>query len=390
MTSVAADRRWSFWPLVPLYPYGQRQTLRRELVPGEVWSFEQIQGVFYVCVPIRMTVVRLGDGGLLVYAPVAPTEECIRLLRELEQQYGPVRFIILPTSSGLEHKVFVGPFARRCPGATIYHAPDQWSFPLNLPLSWLGLPGDRTRPLPAEPSSAPFFEDCDYAQLGPIDLGPGVFEEVALFHRRSRSLLVTDSLVSIPEEPPAVTQLDPYPLLYHARETAQEAIADSPEARRKGWWRTALFSFYFRPAALETPSLGETLAAARQAPDRSRRALFGLYPFRWQDTWVESFQRLSRQGELLVAPILQQLILNRDPERTLQWVEQVCQWQFERIIPCHLEAPIAARPAELSRAFALFRDPDQQVLPAPDLELLRSINRSLSQRRITPPAQVQL
>jgi len=56
--------------------------------------------------------------------------------QELVAEHGDVSYIILPTVSGLEHKVFVGPF--RCfPHALVFVAPNQWSFPLNLPLSWL-------------------------------------------------------------------------------------------------------------------------------------------------------------------------------------------------------------------------------------------------------------
>ena len=39
-----ADQRWSFWPLLPLYPYGRRRTLFSELIPGQLWSLEQLQG----------------------------------------------------------------------------------------------------------------------------------------------------------------------------------------------------------------------------------------------------------------------------------------------------------------------------------------------------------
>ena len=101
-----ADQHWAFWPLLPLYPFGRRRTLRRELVPGHIWSFEQLQGVFFVAVPIRMTAVKL-NAGLLLYAPVAATAECIALVRELEAEHGPVVSIVHPTSSGLEHKVGV-------------------------------------------------------------------------------------------------------------------------------------------------------------------------------------------------------------------------------------------------------------------------------------------
>ena len=37
-----------------------------------VWCFDQLIGIYYVHVPIRMTVLRLEAGGLFVYAPGAP------------------------------------------------------------------------------------------------------------------------------------------------------------------------------------------------------------------------------------------------------------------------------------------------------------------------------
>ena len=73
-TSEVAQRGWPWWPLLPLYPYGQRSTLIQERVPGQIWTFEQLHGVWYVAVPIRMTVVKVAEG-LLLYAPVAPTPE---------------------------------------------------------------------------------------------------------------------------------------------------------------------------------------------------------------------------------------------------------------------------------------------------------------------------
>ena len=53
-----ADQYWGFWPLLPLYPYGRRRTLLSELIPGQLWSLEQLQGVYYVAVPVRLTVAR--------------------------------------------------------------------------------------------------------------------------------------------------------------------------------------------------------------------------------------------------------------------------------------------------------------------------------------------
>lgn len=87
------------------------------MVKDTIWTFEQTQAIdfFDVYTPVRMTVIRLASGGLWVHAPVAPTAECIRLLRELG---GPVEHIVLPTFA-YEHKVFVGPFARRFPKAEV-------------------------------------------------------------------------------------------------------------------------------------------------------------------------------------------------------------------------------------------------------------------------------
>ena len=71
-------------------------------MPGRIWSFEQVQGLIYVHVPVRMVVVKLDSGGLFAYSTVAPTDECLRLLSELEAAHGPLRHILLPTSA-LEH-----------------------------------------------------------------------------------------------------------------------------------------------------------------------------------------------------------------------------------------------------------------------------------------------
>ncbi|CAK0827928.1 unnamed protein product [Prorocentrum cordatum] len=100
------QQRWNYWPVLPVAPYGRRVTIRKELVPGELWAFDQKLGIYYVQVPIRMTVYRMRSRrGLFVYAPVAPTEECVALLRELEELHGPVLYVVLPTCA-VEHKWF--------------------------------------------------------------------------------------------------------------------------------------------------------------------------------------------------------------------------------------------------------------------------------------------
>ncbi|MEH1866039.1 MAG: DUF4336 domain-containing protein [Nostoc sp.] len=391
------DFSWKLWPVLPLYPYGRRQTIRNEVIKDTIWSFDQIQGIFYVVVPIRMTVVKLEAGGLLIYAPVAPTPECIRLVNELVAEHGNVKYIILPTISGIEHKVFVGPFARYFPTAQVFVAPHQWSFPLNLPLSWLGLPPKRTQVLPEDSSKTPFADEFDYAMLGPIELGPGRFAEVAFFHKRSHTLLVTDSVLSIPDDPPAIVLLDPYPLLFHAKDRASDIVADIQVNRRKGWGRICLFALYFQPSALNIPQWNKVLQDALKAPERSRKAYFGLYPFQWHPDWLRSFDALRGNGRLFVAPILQTLILNRAPKETIDWADKVASWDFEWIIPCHFDAPIKAQAYQFRQAFTfLEKQPavsgglfssSSYPLPEEDFKLLKEIDAGLNKLGIVPAAK---
>lgn len=384
------DIFWSLWPLVPIYPYGQRQTIRREIVKDAVWTFEQIQGIFYVVVPIRMTIIKLEAGGLLVYAPVAPTRECLRLVKELVAQHGEIKYIILPTISGIEHKVFVGPFAQKFPTAEVFVAPDQWSFPLNLPLSWLGLPGKRTQILPPDSNQTPFAHQLEIAILETIDLRAGQFSEVALFDKRSRTLLVTDSLVAIPPTPPAIVEQDPYPLLFHARENALEPIVDSPANRIKGWQRICLFAMYFQPTVLTVPQWSRVFRNAFSAPAKSRKAYFGLYPFKWREDWQQCFNSLSRDGRLLVAPILQSLILNRDRQAALNWVDKLASWNLQQIIPCHFAAPIIiTNGQQLRQSFAFLEANFDDLLPQEDFKTIQQIDHYLSRLGIIPLSQIE-
>jgi Domain of unknown function (DUF4336) len=379
------DWSWPLWPILPLYPYGQRRTICTEVVKDTLWTFDQIQGVLYVVTPIRMTVVKLESGGLLVYAPVAPTAECLRLVQDLESQHGAVKYIILPTVSGLEHKVFAGPFAQQFDQAQVYVAPHQWSFPLNLPLSWLGLPFGRTFRLPDDCRETPFAGEFDYALLGPVHLGLGRFEEVAFFHRPSQTLLLTDTIVSVPATPPDIVQLDPYPLLFHARDSASEPVEDTPAARLKGWRRIVLFTFYFAPSALEIASLKQTLQEARHAPERSRKAYFGLFPFQWEPGWEKTFAAVQQGGRPFVAPILRTLILNRAPQETLDWANQVATWDFQHIVPCHF-AIADATPQQFLEAFC-FLNRSSVDLKAEELDyqLLRTLEQKLQAWRILRP-----
>jgi hypothetical protein len=344
----AADQRWPWWPLLPLYPYGRRRTLVRELIPDQLWSFEQLQGIFYVAVPIRMTVARV-RGGLMLYAPVAPTAEVLAALRDLEGRCGPVRSIVLPTASGLEHKLPVPAMARAFPAAEVWVTPGQWSFPVQLPLAWLGFPVARTRVLGEQ--GFPHAEELTWLSLGPIDLGLGRFQELTCLHRASGALLITDALVAISPEPPELFNADPTPLLFHARERGDQPLLDTPEARRRGWQRLALFASFLRPEALQVPPLGQLLGQAFRPGCRQARAYFGLYPFHWGASSEQAFRGLTGgdAGPLQVAPVLERLVFPRARAVLLRWLEQAAALpELRWVVPAHYAAPVPASPASLA------------------------------------------
>ena len=335
------DQGWPWWPLLPLYPYGRRRTVFSELIPGQLWSLEQLQGVYYVAVPVRLTVAKV-PGGLMLVNPLPPTAELRQAIAGLEQQHGPVQTIVLPTASGLEHKLPLGPLARAFPDAEVWVCPGQWSFPVQLPLAWLGVPARRTKVLLED--GVPHGDVCEWFSLGPLDLGVGRFQEVSCFHRPSGALLVTDALVGISSEPPALFDLDPTPLLFHARERGDEPLIDTPEARCRGWARLVLFASYLRPEPLEVPTIADVLRHAFRPGLRTAKVHFGLYPFQWTTGWQEAASVLmgADAPRLQVAPVLERLVLPRAQATLVDWLQTIAQLDGLRwLLPAHYDAPIA-------------------------------------------------
>ncbi len=394
MSRKNKEQKWGYWFVLPLYPYQQRATLRHEVVKDTIWTFEQPHGLLYAVVSIRMTIIKLANGGLLVYAPIAPTRECVKLVRELENRHGKVQYIIHSTSSGIEHKIFVGPFARYFPEAQVLAVPNQWSFPLNLPLSWLGFPPFRTRILPKDDRQSGLPDEFSYTFIN-LDLGSGYFGEVALLHKPTKTLLLTDTLIKIPTHPPDIVQVNPFPLLFHARETALDKLKDTPENRLKGWQRICLFALYFRPSKLGTITIKELLQEAKLAPNRSSKNYFGLFPFRWQSDWYQSFQAITNQNKPFVAPILENLILPQAPQQVIEWANQISLWDFEQIIPAHFQAPIKITPNEFRQCFdflfaknkslnSIYPSGNQQIYQQ-DSTFIKQLERALVKRGIAKP-----
>ena len=335
------SQKWKWWPLLPLYPYGRKRTVFKELIPNQVWSFEQLQGIYYVAVPVRLTVLKVSKG-LMLINPLPPTNELLDKIAVLEKRYGPVKTIVLPTASGLEHKISLPALARSFPKANLWVCPGQWSFPIQLPLEWLGIPKQRTRTLFSD--GLPYKDCCKWISLGPIDIGLGRFQEVSCYHRPSKSLIVTDALVAIDSEPPELFDLDPTPLLFHARENGSELLEDNILVRKKGWKRLVLFASFLRPYMLKIPSISDIIRNSFKTGLRNPKYHFGIYPFSWQEGWEQSAKELigSNKPIIQLAPVIERLVFPRSRDSFLEWLKEIESIKGIRwLVPAHYNSLIS-------------------------------------------------
>ena len=419
-----ADSSALSWPLgkvaFSLLPLAgtstRRATVETTIIKDTMWTHDQVQGVVNVNVPVRQTVIRLKDGGLWVHNPVAPTPQVMSMMKELEKKYGPVKHIVLGTVA-LEHKATFGPFCQNFPKATVWIQPGQWAFPLDLPIDALGVrqKGQRLRelPVPGKPASNSIFranskygppewlDEIDYEILGPITFqSVGAFSETAFFHKASKTLLVTDVVVGVDKNPPAIIQEDPRALLFHARDNITEIVADTTENRQRGWRRMVQFGLVFFPSQISVVPTGEALKEASHVDPSMRNLGDGavpgnLYPWAWDgNSDVRNFEAISNNGKLFCPPILTKLILDREPQITLDWVDRVSKRfsDMKRIVPCHLNNDIALTAKDFSEAFDVLRSTPMNLKSqrplGEDLALLQKASDLLTDVGVVGPSQV--
>jgi hypothetical protein len=302
-------------------------------------------------------------------------------LRQLEATHGPIHSIVLATASGLEHKLPVPAMARAFPRATLWVCEGLWSFPLQLPSSWLGFPPRRTKVLLRD--GVPYPDQLSWIPLGPLDLGLGSFCEIACLDQASGALLLTDALVGISPTPPALFEEDPTPLLFHARERGSEPLVDSADNRRKGWKRIVLFANYFRPECVHVPPLGPVLGELLAKGCRNARSHFGFYPFRWAADWEEQADRFLNPGAdgfpFRLAPVLERLVFPRAQGSFVDWLQHLGQQgPINQLISAHYHSPLPVTSADLDGYAAVLRgrawapsEGNWQTLAAIDQTLLR-------------------
>ena len=164
--------------------------------------------------PTRTAIIRLSDGGLFIWSPIALTPE----LRQAVDALGPVRFLVSPNKL---HHLFLGAWKQAYPQARLFASPglrkkrSDLIFDANL--------GDTPDP--------DWAADIDQV----IVKGSPFLTEVVFFHRGSDTAIFTDLIQNFPRDwfkgwKGLVARLD-------------EIVAPHPGAPRE--WRA---SFFFKRA----------------------------------------------------------------------------------------------------------------------------------------------
>lgn len=204
----------------------------------------------------------------------------------------------------------------------------------------------------------------------------GAFGETVFRHKNTKTLIVTDTALEVTEEVPEICELEPSPLLYHARDTVTQKVENTPEVRKVGWRRIALFGLFFTPSSID---IKDTNVAVQERRPDIDPGFLGIYPWDWVRDDKASFDALT--GGLLVAPILQILILNRNPVEVLDFADAVSKWDIERIIPAHFKNDLKYSGADFRKAFSFLEAGGvPQGLPKPleaDLKLLKDSEEGL-------------
>lgn len=151
-----------------------------------LWVAERPQKFYGLPVGTRMTVIRLADGKLLLHSPVALS---VGLRQELDA-IGSVSYVVAPNRL---HHLYAGDVARAYPGAKLWVAP--------------GL--EQKRPdLVIEAVLGDVAPAAWHGELEQVFFRGRPYEnEVAFFHRASRTLILCDLAFNFGASAPPITRL---------------------------------------------------------------------------------------------------------------------------------------------------------------------------------------
>ena len=146
-----------------------------------VWIIDsKLPGRMGRILPVRMTVIRLPDGGLLLHSPTrfSPT------LRQALEEFGPIRHLVAPN---VAHWIFLRDWQEACPDAVTWGAPN---LDKRRQVRKTDLRIDRV----LSEGATPEWGDAIELVIVPGAIG---FREVAFSHRASRTLVLTDLMMDL-------------------------------------------------------------------------------------------------------------------------------------------------------------------------------------------------
>jgi hypothetical protein len=364
---------YTYWWALPLAPYktkttfitnptfneeraivdseGNRTIVKENLLQEKIWTFDQLQGLLDVYVNVRMTVVKLKEGGLWVHNPVAATSEVIDALRKLERKHGKVKYIVVG-SAAIEHKIYSGPFAQYFPDADVWLPKDDWTFPINVKLGvFVPIFPKKPKYLPLS-SSETFADDLDgnvpwkdEIEHETLKVGGSSlrnfkdpwFVDTAFYVKDTKTLIVTDVVEKVSNTPVPVATIDPEPLYIRAMDKKGELKPFTAETRSEGWGKTVLFGLLFNPDSVDV-----TISLPTAANDL-------LDSFTWDKSWKPAFENLVTR-KMFVPPVLAILAFPRRKKEVKEFCDAVCgsknNWKFTNIIPAHLDGPFECSPSD--------------------------------------------
>ncbi len=135
---------------------------------------------FGMSLPVRMTVIRLGNGDLWLHSPTRYDDA---LRAELER-HGRIRHLVAPN---IAHWMFVRDWQQRCPDAVTWAAPSLRERG-QVKKSGVRLDRDLDEMPPAE-----WAGEMEHALVP----GGAGFREIDFFHKPSRTLVLTDLVVNL-------------------------------------------------------------------------------------------------------------------------------------------------------------------------------------------------
>jgi hypothetical protein len=148
----------------------ERTTL--QLFGDEIWTASgPIVAIAGFRFPTLMVVIRLSDGALFIWSPIALSDA----LRASIDALGPVRHVVAPNAL---HHLFIGEWRQGYPGAKIYAPPG-----LRTRRRDIAFDGDLD-------DAAPFDWLSEIDQV--VVRGNWITTEVVFFHRQSRTVIFTD------------------------------------------------------------------------------------------------------------------------------------------------------------------------------------------------------